>query len=204
MLSPIQCRIARAALGIGIRELGEIADVSPNTIARLERGETLHPRTHTHLRAALEAEGVMFIDDKAASLLGGPGVRLGGNVKLSALAKLFNDMWGTTDVRAKPEKTYLACLDLLDRYLQIIQQEGREPDLWEAVHLNQMLNDLNVGQVYLAQAAFRNAITPPDNQSLQYPISAEDEAIVEGCDLTYFWKCVAQLRTRGFPQQAAN
>jgi len=47
-----------------------MAEVSPNTIARLERGESLYPRTLAAIRAALEAAGVEFIDE------GGPGVRL--------------------------------------------------------------------------------------------------------------------------------
>jgi transcriptional regulator with XRE-family HTH domain len=49
-----------------------MASVSPNTIARLERGDTLYPRTLAAIRAALEAAGVEFIDENG----GGPGVRL--------------------------------------------------------------------------------------------------------------------------------
>ncbi|WP_416896309.1 MAG: helix-turn-helix domain-containing protein [Minwuia sp.] len=67
-----QCRMARAALGLGVRELAGLAKVSPNTIARLERGEDLRERTVDDIRAALETAGVEFIPENG----GGPGVRL--------------------------------------------------------------------------------------------------------------------------------
>lgn len=69
---PVQCKMARVALGIGVRELASLAAVSPDTIARLERGEELKPRTIDAIRAALEAAGVEFIPENG----GGPGVRL--------------------------------------------------------------------------------------------------------------------------------
>lgn len=69
---PVQCRMARAALGLGVRELASVAAVSPDTIARLERGEELKPRTVEAIRAALEAAGVEFIAENG----GGAGVRL--------------------------------------------------------------------------------------------------------------------------------
>jgi hypothetical protein len=108
-------------------------------------------------------------------------------------------MWDGNDLHDQPEKIYVTCLDLLDQYLRIIQRDGREPDLWERINLNTMLNDLNRGQIHLALTAFRNAITPPDNQSPDYPIDADEAAQHEGLDLTYFWKCVAQLRSRSLP-----
>ena len=71
-MTAAQCRMARAALQLGVRECAALAAVSPNTIARLERGETLYPRTVAAIRAALEAAGVEFIDANGS----GPGVRL--------------------------------------------------------------------------------------------------------------------------------
>jgi transcriptional regulator with XRE-family HTH domain len=68
----VQCKMARAALGIGVRELADKAKVSPDTIARLERGEELRERTTDAIRAALEAAGVVFIPENG----GGAGVRL--------------------------------------------------------------------------------------------------------------------------------
>lgn len=67
-----QCRMARAALQLGVRELAEVARVSPTTVTRLEAGEELKPRTVDAVRSALEAAGVEFIAENG----GGPGVRL--------------------------------------------------------------------------------------------------------------------------------
>jgi predicted transcriptional regulator len=72
ILRPVQCRMARAALGMGVRELAASAKVSTDTVARLERGEELKERTVEAIRRALEEAGVEFIDENG----GGPGVRL--------------------------------------------------------------------------------------------------------------------------------
>jgi transcriptional regulator with XRE-family HTH domain len=64
--------MGRAALNVGVRDLATAANVSTNTVTRLERGETLFPRTVAAIRAALEAAGVEFIDENG----GGAGVRL--------------------------------------------------------------------------------------------------------------------------------
>ncbi len=71
-MTPQQCRMARAGLGLGVRELAELADVSTNTISRLERGESLYPRTVEVIRRVLEAAGVVFIEENG----GGSGVRM--------------------------------------------------------------------------------------------------------------------------------
>jgi transcriptional regulator with XRE-family HTH domain len=74
---PVQSKMARVALGWGVRELASAAKVSPDTVARLERGETLYPRTVDAIRTALEAAGVLFIDQNGE----GPGVRLRKQVR---------------------------------------------------------------------------------------------------------------------------
>lgn len=71
-MRPAQCRMARAALELGVRELADAAKVSTNTVTRFERGEPLRERTVDAMRAALEAAGVEFIAENG----GGPGVRL--------------------------------------------------------------------------------------------------------------------------------
>ncbi|RUU81275.1 helix-turn-helix transcriptional regulator [Mesorhizobium sp. M7A.F.Ca.MR.362.00.0.0] len=71
-MHPIQCRMARAALGWGIRELAEVARVATQTITRLEQGDHLKPKTLEAIRAAFEAAGIEFISQNG----GGPGVRL--------------------------------------------------------------------------------------------------------------------------------
>jgi predicted transcriptional regulator len=64
--------MARTALSLGVKELADLADVSTNTISRLEAGEELKPRTVAAIRAALESAGVIFVGENG----GGPGVRL--------------------------------------------------------------------------------------------------------------------------------
>ncbi|WP_456304865.1 helix-turn-helix domain-containing protein [Acetobacter persici] len=71
----VQCKMARVAVGWGVRELAAAADVSPNTIARLERGEELKASTIEAIRSALEAAGVEFIPENGE----GAGVRLQKN-----------------------------------------------------------------------------------------------------------------------------
>jgi transcriptional regulator with XRE-family HTH domain len=70
ILLPVQCRMARAALGLGVRELAAAAKVSTDTVARFERGEELKERTIDALQHALEAAGIEFTDGDQ------PGVRL--------------------------------------------------------------------------------------------------------------------------------
>jgi transcriptional regulator with XRE-family HTH domain len=72
IMSPVQCRMARAALGLGVRELAAAAKVSTDTVARFERGDDLKERTIEALQRALEAAGAEFIDENG----GGLGVRL--------------------------------------------------------------------------------------------------------------------------------
>ena len=67
---PVQCRMARAALGLGVRELAAAAKVSIDTVARFERGDDLKERTIDALQSALEAAGVEFTNGDQ------PGVRL--------------------------------------------------------------------------------------------------------------------------------
>lgn len=71
-MNAAQCKMARAATGLGIRELADRAGVSPNTISRLERGEELKLSTVDSIRTTLEAEGVEFIPENG----GGVGVRM--------------------------------------------------------------------------------------------------------------------------------
>jgi transcriptional regulator with XRE-family HTH domain len=70
-MTPEQCRMARAALGLGVRELAAATGVSTNTITRFERGDQLRVATIARLRAALEKAGMEFIPENG----GGSGVR---------------------------------------------------------------------------------------------------------------------------------
>ncbi|WP_425106511.1 helix-turn-helix domain-containing protein [Ancylobacter sp.] len=71
-MTPEQCRMARAGLGMSVRDLADRAQVSTNTISRLEAGEELKPRTVEAIQRALEEAGIVFIDQNG----NGPGVRL--------------------------------------------------------------------------------------------------------------------------------
>lgn len=71
-MNAAQCRMARAALQLGVRDVAGMAKVSPTTVTRLEAGEELKPRTVEAIQRALEVAGVEFIAQDG----GGPGVRL--------------------------------------------------------------------------------------------------------------------------------
>jgi len=67
-----QARMARAALKLSVREVGDLAKVSPNTVTRLEAGLPVNNSTSAAIRIAFESAGVEFIEENG----GGPGVRL--------------------------------------------------------------------------------------------------------------------------------
>src|SRR5262249_44383337 len=111
---------------------------------------------------------------------------------------LFESFWHVPDRRRAPAAAYDSLVHILHQYLDIIGSEAREPDVWERRALNHVLNDLDASQGFLAFSDMRVAITPPDNQSPDYPISAEDTAAVASLDLDYFRRCVDHLANRGY------
>ena len=70
IMLPVQCRMARAALGLGVRELAAAAKVATDTVTRFERGDELKRRTTEALQRVFEAAGVEFTNGDQ------PGVRL--------------------------------------------------------------------------------------------------------------------------------
>ncbi len=76
-MNPIQMRMARAALGWGVRELAAKANVTANTVTRIENGADAKHSTIEALKRALEDAGVEFIAENG----GGAGVRLRKEVK---------------------------------------------------------------------------------------------------------------------------
>lgn len=70
-IRPIQCRLARVALGWNVDRLSMEAKVSTQTVKRLERGEELRPATLQKIQAVLENAGIEFIPENG----GGVGVR---------------------------------------------------------------------------------------------------------------------------------
>ena len=69
-MKAIQLRMARAAVGWGVRELAEKAGVTANTVSRIENGADAKQSTVDRLQRALEAAGVEFTNGDQ------PGVRL--------------------------------------------------------------------------------------------------------------------------------
>ncbi|MFC3205169.1 helix-turn-helix domain-containing protein [Aquamicrobium soli] len=71
-MKSVQIKMARAALGWGVRELAEKSGVTANTVSRIENGADAKLSTMNALQAAFEAAGIEFIPENG----GGPGVRL--------------------------------------------------------------------------------------------------------------------------------
>jgi len=79
-MDPIQIKLARTAVGWGVRDLAKKSDVAANTISRIENGADAMASTLSKIKTTLENAGVVFID---ADENGGPGVRL----------KINSDRW---------------------------------------------------------------------------------------------------------------
>jgi transcriptional regulator with XRE-family HTH domain len=69
-LSPEACRAGRALLGWSQGDLVKAAAVSPNTVAKVEAGETVRAATAAKLVAAFDTAGVMILNGDA------PGARM--------------------------------------------------------------------------------------------------------------------------------
>jgi transcriptional regulator with XRE-family HTH domain len=69
-MKPVQIKMARAALGWGVRELAELAGITANTVTRIENGADAKQSTIDALKAALENGGVEFTNGDE------PGVKL--------------------------------------------------------------------------------------------------------------------------------
>ena len=59
-MKAVQLRMARAAVGWGVRDLAKQAGVTANTVTRIENGEDAKQSTMDALQRALEAAGVEF------------------------------------------------------------------------------------------------------------------------------------------------
>jgi transcriptional regulator with XRE-family HTH domain len=71
--------MARAAHASGVRDLALAAQISPDTVARFERGEKLRQDTIRAIQRALEAAGCEFIIEDEC---GGTGMRLRKHVRI--------------------------------------------------------------------------------------------------------------------------
>ena len=71
-MKPVQLKMARAAVGWGVRDLAKKAGVTANTVTSIENGADAKQSTVDRLQQALEAAGIEFIEENG----GGLGVRL--------------------------------------------------------------------------------------------------------------------------------
>ena len=65
MITPSQIRMARAALGWSVHELGKRAGVAGNTVSRFENGSGAMVDTLERMQTALESAGVVFIPSRS-------------------------------------------------------------------------------------------------------------------------------------------
>ena len=73
MITREQVRMARAALGWGVRDLAKEAGIAANTVSRFENGSGARPETLKVIQEALEKAGIVFIPPKGRH---GSGVRI--------------------------------------------------------------------------------------------------------------------------------
>jgi len=73
MITRLQVRMARTALGWGVRDLARKVGISPTTVTRFENGAHTRVDTVGQIQDVLERAGIIFVPADEA---GGPGVRL--------------------------------------------------------------------------------------------------------------------------------
>jgi transcriptional regulator with XRE-family HTH domain len=66
-----QLKMARAAVGLGVRDVAKLAEIAPNTVNRFENGGDIRLSTLAKIQNVLEAAGIEFIPENG----GGVGVR---------------------------------------------------------------------------------------------------------------------------------
>jgi len=64
MISRAQVKMARAALGWGVKTLGEKVGVATNTISRYENGYDAYGETLRKIQRVFEDAGITFIEGK--------------------------------------------------------------------------------------------------------------------------------------------
>jgi transcriptional regulator with XRE-family HTH domain len=71
MMTPMQLRMARAALNWTVRELAARADINKNAVSRYESGQEILSSSVTSMERVLLEAGVQFFDEE-----GGIGIRI--------------------------------------------------------------------------------------------------------------------------------
>jgi transcriptional regulator with XRE-family HTH domain len=78
MVTPDQCRAARALLGWSANDVATAAKIGIATVKRFEGGQAVQPATVATIADALTEAGVEIIASGERSAAGGAGVRLRG------------------------------------------------------------------------------------------------------------------------------
>lgn len=74
LITPLQLKLARTALGMGVRELAAAAGVSPTTVMRFEMGKgSILSVNLEKLHQVLEDRGITFLGPEGGA---GPGIRV--------------------------------------------------------------------------------------------------------------------------------
>lgn len=75
-MTPIQCKMARAALGLSSDEFHKKSKVAFMTVSRFENGKNINIDNLKKMETALEEMGITFISQDEVSLNGGTGIRV--------------------------------------------------------------------------------------------------------------------------------
>jgi transcriptional regulator with XRE-family HTH domain len=67
MINPKQIRMARSALGWGVRDLGERTELAPGTITRIENGKEAMGASLRKIEQAFSEAGIDFPDEFTVS-----------------------------------------------------------------------------------------------------------------------------------------
>ena len=72
-MTPEQMRMARAALGITVRDIESRTGVNKNTVSRYEAGRDILSSSLQKIEKLFRDEGIIFVEEDAS---GGQGIRL--------------------------------------------------------------------------------------------------------------------------------
>ena len=103
MLTGLQIKMARIALGWDAKDLEAASGVSLATIFRIENGAGAYASTLATLQSTLERGGAVFIADRQPSPDGGPGVRLGIAAPVAVPRPVAKPKAGKPAPKAKPK-----------------------------------------------------------------------------------------------------
>ncbi|WP_298090040.1 helix-turn-helix transcriptional regulator [uncultured Sphingomonas sp.] len=76
MITPDQCRAARALLGWSAQQVADAGGIGIATVKRFESGQSVQDASVERVKACLEVAGIRFLVEGQSSPKGGAGVRL--------------------------------------------------------------------------------------------------------------------------------